>query len=80
MWQERGSNACGNVSHAGGKAYLHVAAELKGPVHDGISARRTDMLLSIKLWAWGTANTARDKRDAMTAVVIHNSLPSEKPG
>lgn len=27
-----------------------------------------------------TANTARDKRDAMTAVIIHNTLPSEKPG
>ena len=31
MWQERGFNANVNVSHAGGNAYLHVAAELKGP-------------------------------------------------
>jgi hypothetical protein len=30
------------------------------------------MLLSFNQWARGTAITARDKRDAMTVVVIHN--------
>ena len=29
----------------------------------------------IQLWAWGTAITARDKRDALTVVLIHNEKP-----
>ena len=65
-----------NVSRAGGNtvsrnAYKHVAAELKRPnlcTENGQS----------NLWAWGTAITARDKRDALTVVLIHNGMRSSE--
>ena len=63
-----------NVSRAGGNtvsrnAYKHVAAELKRPNLCTENGRSN-------LWAWGTASTARDKRDALAVVLIHNGMRS----
>ena len=52
------------------QAYIHVVAELKRPCMTN-PCTEDGHLISFILWAWGTATTARDKRDAFTVVLIH---------